>query len=150
MKLSILSPYRLPLLLLAACGLANCPSANAQQTSIPFGGNAFQISPKSREEITDNGIETWKSKHTEYALYFSLHSVNSVQLVLPLVEQSSNSTLSISVNGAVKEYNVKAGDQEIVPTAGPPALLNGRGAALNHQAHQECHAGIQRHEIARP
>lgn len=114
MKLSNLPPYHLPLLLLAVCWLTNRPIANAQQKSIPFGGNAFQISPKSREEITDNGIETWKSKHTEYALYFSLHTALPVQLVLPLVEQSGNSTLSISVNGAVKEYNVKAGDREIV------------------------------------
>ena len=59
-------------------------------------------------------LNTGKTKDTEYALYFSLHAANAVQLRLPLVEQSSNSTLSISVNGAVKEYDLKAGDREIV------------------------------------
>jgi hypothetical protein len=113
MKLSIIPPYHLPLLLLAACCLTNHPLALAQQVSIPLGGNAFQVSPKSREEITDHGIEKWKSKNTVYAIYFSLHTAHSVQLVLPLVEQSGNSTLSISVNGAVKEYHLKAGDREI-------------------------------------
>ena len=114
MKLPILRPGHLPLLFLAVCCLANRPNANAQQMNMPLGGNAFQISPKSEEEITDNGIEHWENKDTEYALYFSLHAANAVQLRLPLVEQSSNSTLSISVNGAVKEYDLKAGDREIV------------------------------------
>ncbi len=36
-----------------------------------------------------------------------------MQLVLPLIEQSGSSTLSISVNGAKKEYHLKAGDREI-------------------------------------
>jgi hypothetical protein len=114
MKLSILHPHHIPLLLLAACCLANHPNANAQQKSIPFGGNAFQISPKSGEEITDQGIENWESKNTVYAIYFSLHTARPVKLVLPLIEQSGSSTLSISVNGAVKEYHLKAGDWEIV------------------------------------
>lgn len=113
MKISIIYPCYIPLLLLAVCCLSNRPHANAQQMSIPLGGNTFQISPKSGEEITDNGIEYWESNNTEYALYFSLHATQAVQLVLPLIEQSGNSTLSISVNGAVKAYKLKAGDREI-------------------------------------
>lgn len=114
MKLSIIRPSQVPLLLLAACCLTNRPNANAQQVSIPLGGNAFQISSTSSEEITDHGIQSWKRNTTEYALYFSLHTAHRVQLVLPLIEQSGNSTLSISVNGAVKEYHLKTGDREIV------------------------------------
>lgn len=93
--------------------LMNKPVALAQQVHIPFGGNAFQVSPTSGEEITDNGIENWESNSTVYALYFSLHTAQAVDLVLPLIDQKNNSTLSISVNGAVKEYPLKAGDQEI-------------------------------------
>jgi hypothetical protein len=104
----------MPLLFLAASCLTNRPNANAQQVSIPLGGNAFQISPKSGEEITDLGIENWDSKNTVFALYFSLHTSQAVQLALPLIEQSGNSILSISVNGSVKKYDVKAGDREIL------------------------------------
>ena len=113
MKLSTMRPCHIPLLLLAACCLTNCPNANAQQVRIPLGGNAFQISSKSTEAITDQGIESWQHKTTVYALYFSLHTAHGVQLALPLIDQSGNSTLSISVNGAVKQYNLKAGDREI-------------------------------------
>ncbi|MEI7586837.1 DUF3472 domain-containing protein [Runella sp.] len=81
--------------------------------SIPLGGNAFQISPNSEEEITDKGIENWNSKNTVFAIYFSLQATQAVQLALPLIKQTGNSTLSISVNGTVKEYNLKAGDREI-------------------------------------
>ena len=113
MKLSTMRPCHIPLLLLAACCLTNCPNANAQQVRIPLGGNTFQISSKSTEAITDQGIESWQHKTTVYALYFSLHTAHGVQLALPLIDQSGNSTLSISVNGAVKQYNLKAGDREI-------------------------------------
>jgi hypothetical protein len=106
-------PCYIPLLLLAAGCLTNRPNANAQQLSIPLGGNTFQISSKSTEAITDHGIESWQRKTTVYALYFSLHTAHGVQLALPLIDQSGNSTLSISVNGAVKQYNLKAGDREI-------------------------------------
>jgi hypothetical protein len=113
MKLPTLSPCHIPLLLLAACCLIKLPNAHAQQVSIPLGGNAFQISPKSEEEITDKGIENWNNKNTVFAVYFSLHATQAVQLEIPLIKQAGNSTLSISVNGAVKEYDLKAGDRKI-------------------------------------
>lgn len=103
MKFSFLRPGPITLLLLTACCLTNRPNANAQPVHIPLGGNAFQISSRSTEEITDQGIERWQHNTTEYALYFSLHTTHAVQLALPLIEQSGNSTLSISVNGAVKD-----------------------------------------------
>ena len=114
MKSSIIRPCHLSLLLVVACCLTSHPNASAQQVSIPLGGNAFQISSSSKEEITDHGIESWQRKTTVYAVYFSLHTAHGVQLALPLIAQSGNSTLSISVNGTAKEYNLKAGDQEIV------------------------------------
>lgn len=113
MKLPIICPSYLPLLLLASCFLTKLPNAHAQQVNIPLGGNAFQISPNSEEEITDNGIESWSNKNTVFAIYFSLQTKQPVQLALPLIKQTGNSTLSISVNGATKEYNLKAGDRKI-------------------------------------
>jgi hypothetical protein len=101
-------------LLLITCCIIHQVQAQTQPLSIPLGGNTFQISPKSREEITDHGIESWKQKTTVFAIYFSLPAAMEIQLVLPLLEQTSNSTLAIAVNGAEKQYHLKAGDQELV------------------------------------
>lgn len=115
-------PCYIPLLLLFTCCLTNRPDANVQQVRIPLGGNTFQISSTSAEEITDHGIERWQRKNTVFAIWFSLQTEHAVQLVLPLTDQSGNSTVSISVNGTAKQYNLKAGDREI---ALGETLLNG-------------------------
>ena len=110
MQLSTMRPFYIPLLLLFACPFTK---ANAQQVRIPLGGNTFQISSTSTEEITDQGIDSWQHKNTVFAICFSLQTEHAVQLVLPLIDQSGNSTVSVSVNGTAKEYNLKTGDREI-------------------------------------
>jgi len=98
-------------------------TSNPNKMTIPLGGNTFQINATSTEEISDNGINTWQDKNTEFAVYFAIKAAKQAQLILPLTSQKSGSTVSVSLNGKGKEINIKAGDKQI--DLGTNALIKG-------------------------
>ncbi|MFN0200036.1 MAG: DUF5077 domain-containing protein, partial [Bacteroidia bacterium] len=65
---------------------------------IPLGGNAFQTAGDGQDEITDKGIEKWQKTETEFTLYFFAEEAKKAQLRLPLIQQNSKSTISVTVN----------------------------------------------------
>lgn len=88
-------------------------TSNSNKITIPLGGNTFQINGSSNEEISDHGIDTWQDKNTEFVVYFTLTAAKQAQLILPLTSQKSGSTVSVSLNGKSKEFNVRAGDNQM-------------------------------------
>ena len=88
-------------------------TSNPNKITIPLGGNTFQINGASTEEISDHGIDTWQDKNMEFAVCFALKAAKQAQLIQPLTSQKSGSTVSVSLNGKSKEFNVKAGDNQM-------------------------------------
>lgn len=80
---------------------------------IPLGGNAFQTAQDGQEEITDKGIENWEQTETEFTVYFYAQEAKEVQLRLPLIQQTTKSTISVTVNETQFEAKIGQGSREI-------------------------------------
>jgi Domain of unknown function (DUF3472)/Domain of unknown function (DUF5077) len=65
---------------------------------IPVGGNAFQVSGKSKEEISEDGIIKWQSLDSEFAIYVALSSARKAVLSLNILQQEADSKIKISIN----------------------------------------------------
>ncbi len=78
-------------------------------TTIPLGGNVYQITGKEQETIDENGICSWKENETEFAVYFSSMVSTKVTLHLDLQKQAENGSILVDAAGQTKSLRLKKG-----------------------------------------
>lgn len=79
---------------------------------IPLGGNVYQIEGNSNEEISKEGIVSWKDQGSEFGVFFKSSQSTQVSVLLNLIPQPQASKIEL-VADRVFEINVEPGQSEV-------------------------------------
>lgn len=113
------SLFSLFFLVFTSClGLEPNPNPYLNQFStleeIPMGGNVFQTKGELKEEINAEGVQTWRSHQSEFAVFFRAQTSVPVEISLEVLNQSGTSQLEVEVNGKKLGVALKAGDNGLI------------------------------------
>jgi len=84
------------------------------QIEIPLGGNTFQTAGAQPEQISENGIKSWRNIASEFSVYVHSNQKQSISIALHPDSQSS-AIISLSVNGKSEVLSFES-DSEVIYT----------------------------------
>lgn len=80
-----------------------------QKTTIPLGGNVYQINGKNLEEIDNDGISSWHDASSEFGIYFSSTQEKNVNLSLNIQKQQGNGEILVMLGNKSNKIKIKDG-----------------------------------------